>query len=273
MHSFSLIYYQHVTKIHQKSKIHKRRPRGPFWKSNCSMTRMASQDPHRLVKALLLGPWFGSRIIDDVLAKHKSGFIIKRRSCLISSVLGWCQLSWKSMSAISKCAHSGIFIFCHFLQDSQPFLRVRHPSCVADLHSKCSAPECVEAKLKHPFWLLFDLPDSPYDVLTNTINIVNLYLRWIWMNDTDSWCTKFFEGKVVPMETTRAACRNLACWGSKLAAGLIDSFGQGLWLNVSIESCCILLKDSSFKLLSIAFRKNANIMATLHYLALTCILL
>ena len=133
-----------------------------------------------------------------------------------------CAQSWKSICSISKWAHSGISIFCHFLQEIVfkifffiVFRDLRFCSSSKDSKLSNFAPECIKAKLQHPVWLFLDLPNPPDNVLQLQSAAVQQWRWWqqfanfllerfknyfkcICLQSIDDWVTNFDSASLRP---------------------------------------------------------------------------
>ena len=106
--------------------------------------------------------------------------------------------------------------------------------CSSSKDSRLSnfAPECVKAELQHPVWLFLDLPNPPDNVLQLQSAAVQ-QSRW---QQFPNFLPERFKNECkmhLPAINWWLSDKSWFC--------LIETFRQGLWLYVSVESCCVLL--------------------------------
>lgn len=127
---------------------------------------------------------------------------------------------------------------------------------------RLSAPEGIEAKLQHPVGFFLDLPNLSNDVLTK-------HVSWSMFSCSKEASATIEVSRPVAAQTDKAAkilverCSPLRldrqsplttakhygcgwlrvanCLQAEECSVLVQAFGQGLWLNVSVETCSVLL--------------------------------
>lgn len=202
-----------------------------------------------LIQALLLLPWLRSGIVHNVL----QGFCFD----ILWMLFGSCKdlklqngsffVSFQnSMCEVLKINlfHLQVGPFRHFhflplparncLQDFLLYCFQILRFCSSSKDSRLSnfAPECVKAELQHPVWLFLDLPNPPDNVLQLQSAAVQ---QWRWQQ-FPNFLPERFENEC------KMHLPVINWWLSdKFWFCLIETFRQGLWLYVSVESCCVLL--------------------------------
>lgn len=135
----------------------------------------------------------------------------------------------------------------HLLSFTKDLLRSsRHFSADSQL---LLCPESIEAILEHPVRFFFDLPNFSNDVLTKPSPVSPK-----WIDPTEQFWTVLNTTQGKPRERAGKNFRESA-WVSRVESGclgvcimcLVQTLWQGLWFNIGVESCSVLLSKCQNK--------------------------